>query len=244
MDQIARYFEWHYLPFLIPFLLSLIMILVSQLGGFDHDHGTAGHGHGIHHDAHHSVHHSAHHGAHHDAHHDGGRSPADAFWNGLTFLGVGRVPLTTLLFSAGLMWGLIGFTANMLLQGILAPPMLAFLAAFGIALFGTVLFTHLTGRIVSRIIPPEGPGARTEVSLLGEIGTAQSSITTESGTVLLRSGGDTYRVSCRIHSGEAEIQPGERVQLVAYEPTGNLFFAHVIPPEQTPKQKIELLERR
>src|SRR6185503_9437134 len=109
MNQIVQYFEWHYLPFLIPFLLSLIMILVSQLGGFDHDHGTAGHGHSIHHDAHHGAHHTAHHAMH----HDGGKSPLDALWNGLTFLGVGRVPLTTLLFSAGLMWGLIGFIANL-----------------------------------------------------------------------------------------------------------------------------------
>jgi hypothetical protein len=235
MNTIAPYFEWHYLPFLIPFLVSLIMIMVSQLGGFDHDHGAGDHSHSVHHDAHHA--------AHHNIHQDGGKNVTDALWRGLTFLGVGRLPLTTLIFSAGLIWGLIGFTANMLLQGALAVPTLAFLGAFGIALVGTITFTHFVGRIVAQIIPPEGPGARKEVSLLGEIGTTQSSISIESGTVLLRSGGDTFRVSCRIHEGETVIEPGERVQLIAYEPAGNIFYAQVVPSDQLPKQKIELLER-
>ncbi|MEW6730444.1 MAG: hypothetical protein AB1489_03800 [Acidobacteriota bacterium] len=228
MSAISQYFEWHYLPFIIPLLFSLIMILLSQLVGLAN-----------------SLDGDINHDLHQDAHHDltktaGG--PGET-WNILSLFGIGKVPLSVLTLSMGLVWGVSGFIANLLFQRVL-PVLSAFLVALAVALVSTLTLAYLISRIFLFLSPPEENGARKEVSLLGEIGIVQSSISTESGIVLVRSGNDSFRVSCRIQAGESIIKAGESVQLIAYEPSQNLFYAHAITAEEPPKPRIELLERR
>lgn len=245
MNQIGQYFEWHYLPFIISFLFSLIMFSISHLSGLSGHHGS-GHTHGLHHHGiGHNLHHNLHHGAHNATSHGSAHGGSDKSMFGgiskvLSFIGVGSLPLTLLIFSAGLVWGLVGFIANLMLQSKIAAPALAFVLAVAIASTITLISTHILGRIFVWIIPPERDGARKEISLLGEIGTSQSTITEASGTVLLKSNNDTFRVKCRIHQGETEIPTGMRVQLIAYEPEENLFYGHIVPAEILPKQKIPL----
>lgn len=217
--KITQYLEWHFLPFLIPFLFCAVMLFLTLLSGLDHGHnhdGNTGHDHDLDYDS--------------------------IIWQGLEFFGVGSMPLTTLLLAAGLVWGVSGYLANMFFQQLLSVP-LAFTAALSAALIITLTFAHLFSRLFVRLFPLRAEGARKELSLIGELGLAQSTITTESGTAVIRSGGDTFRVSCRINAGEREIRPGQRLQLISYEPESNIFYAQCVPAETLPKQKIELLER-
>lgn len=162
---------------------------------------------------------------------------------GLAFLGVSKVPLATLIYISCLVWGITGFTATYLLQSILSPTTTFLLASFA-AVSVTIIFSSLLGRVFSSIIPPEGKGARSEISLLGELATVQSLITKESGTVLIKSGKDMFRVSCRTKTAEETIEVGSTVQLTSYEPNSNVFFCEAVKIDSTPRPRIELTERK
>src|SRR5687768_3286431 len=71
----------------------------------------------------------------------------------LTFLGIGRTPLSIVLTTLWLTWGFVGYAANMLLSGVLPFPLfvpISLLVAGGSALLLTRSFARLVARLVPR----------------------------------------------------------------------------------------------
>jgi hypothetical protein len=146
----------------------------------------------------------------------------------LTFLGVGRVPLsivfTVLLFT----WGAVGFVTNAVLQPRTDPAWKVALASVPCAALAGVLVTRAVSGFICRYMPLNGTSARRRHELLGLSGTALYPINETFGLASVRDDeGNLFQVPCRVEQGRDTIGKGESVLLVGYSANKQIY--HVIP---------------
>jgi membrane protein implicated in regulation of membrane protease activity len=245
---------WWNLIFVVPFGLAVIYLLAyaasgitfgeTDAGGFDGD-GEVGHGADAGHDfaADHEVHLDADHDleAHADVDADAdtdGHAAADAgdhdgvesgsIRAALTWLGVGRVPLSILLMVLLLAWGATGFVANQLARDAFAGDWRILIVSLPAALLVSLLVTRLVVRSIDRWLPLDETTARRRHDLLGLTGIAMFDIGERFGMLSVRDDrGELHQIPCRVPTGHEPIPKQSTGVLVAFNARERLY--HVIP---------------
>ena len=142
----------------------------------------------------------------------------------LTWLGVGRVPLSIVGMVLLLTFGLAGFAVNQLLRDALGATAVA--VSLPAAIVSSLGLTAIVSRLIGRYLPLNESSALARRDLVGRRGTVVFAVTSEAGTVAVRdAGGDRYQVAAR--SGDGVIPAGTEVVLVSYD-EGTRTFA-VVP---------------
>ncbi len=209
--------EWQNLIFLLPMAFALLLLGVSMLGG-DGD------------------------GDHEAEHHFGGHemdgvgvdsADASAFSRALDFLGLGRVPVSILIFTWCMLFGFTGLILEHYLLALFLPLRLlnitlSVIVAFISAGLLTSLLARLTGRFVPRL---ESYGERKE-HFINREAEVRYTITSSSGTVtLLDKYGNLQQFQAQLHESCNEtIPPHTKVVLLSYDASEDVFFA--MPAQQ------------
>lgn len=143
----------------------------------------------------------------------------------VSWLGVGKVPLSIVLLVFLLTWGASGLLCNLLLASRGAS---AAAVSVPMALMAAVLVTHWVSWFIGRYLPLYETTARRRHALLGATGEAILPIDQRFGIASVRDDtGDLYQVPCR--ADDRPIPKGSTVKLVSYNAKQGIF--HVIPTE-------------
>jgi len=168
--------------------------------------------------------------ADHDAEAEGnghGGGGSSSIFTAMTWLGIGRVPVSIVLLVLMLSWGVIGFCSNQILRERIADPARIGLISMAVALVGSLLVTRGTTRIVARVLPDGETYAVRRHELLGGVGLAVSAINASFGLVAVHDEhGHLFQVPARTRGEGIEIPKGASVRLVAYTAKNRTF--HVI----------------
>ena len=158
----------------------------------------------------------------HDHDHDvGDASPLKA---ALTWLGVGRVPLSILLMVLFLAWGATGFVVNQIARPTFAEDWQVAIASLPAALLTALLTTRLVVRAIDRWIPLDETTARRRHDLLGLAGTAIYAVDERFGMLSVRDDrGELHQVPCRLAAGHPPVPKHGRAVLVSYNAKDNLY---------------------
>jgi hypothetical protein len=163
--------------------------------------------------------------ADHDAHGEGNPSSGHSSFHmmALSWLGVGRVPLTLIVIVLLLTWGSAGFVASALLR-----PREGWEAArlsLPVALVVSVFITRAVVLFMGRFVPLNETYAVRRGELVGCVGEAIYGINESFGMAMVRDGrGDLHQVTCRVGAGIEPVEKGAKVKLVAYGPRDRTFF--------------------
>jgi hypothetical protein len=222
---------WWNLVYIVPFLLALLYLLLYTMSGVtfgeaeadgdcasDADHdvdagdvhvhadvGEAGHDHDSH------VHH----------HH------APFYTAALSWLGVGKVPLSLLLMVLMLTWGAIGLLVNQLMIPHVAQESMVAFYSLPAALLISLVATRTLVRLMARYAPLNESYAQRRHALLGLTGDAVYSVDDASGVCVVRDAyGTLHQIACRVEFGPA-IDKGTKVKLVGFNVEKSVFY--VIP---------------
>ena len=145
----------------------------------------------------------------------------------MTWLGIGRVPLSIVLLVLLLSWGVIGFCSNQVLRTRVADPARIGFLSMAVALVGSALVTRGATRVVARVLPDGETYAVRRHELLGAVGRAVSPIDAHFGLVAVHDEhGHLFQVPARTRGDGIEIPKGAGVRLVAYTAKSRTF--HVI----------------
>lgn len=141
----------------------------------------------------------------------------------LSWLGVGRVPLSLLLIVFMLIWGVAGFVTNAMMvprsgwdAGKISLPL---------ALVCSVLVTRSVVMLMGRYMPLNETSAQPRRALVGRVGEALFTIDQSFGMAILRdANASLQQVACRVGQGVEPIEKGRVVKLVAYNANEKFFF--------------------
>ena len=216
---------WWNLIFVLPFVAALFYILLLTTGT-----GAAHHGHGT--DVDHAVDHDV--GIEHDVAdtgHDFGHGvehgcEAGTFLRGLSFLGIGRVPVSIIVVSFCFIWGFSGWASNRMLDEIL-PATLFFWPSLVIALRASVFVTRILATGISKIMPATETYAVSEGQLTGRIAEAVTNIDDSFGQAQVHDdSGFLHTISSRVKPGEKKIPRGTQVVLMYHNQEERFFFVN------------------
>lgn len=252
----GEWLQWYNLIFIIPAAVSILVLLLSGLGGHGgHGHSAAGHAHGVGdlHAGHaHSIgnlhgghahaaggSHGAHghaaghetgaaghaHGQHGAAAHHEGISPAA---RALSFFAVGRAPVTIVLGSMMLGWGMCGYITVGLLQPALRLPAAFVPPALGFAVGGGLVFAKVFGEIAAHLIPQEESSAVSLEDLVGLFGTVVYPVSESEGRIHVFDAFRTLHVEpARVITGAATVGKGAGVRVTGISPDGDYLLVSV-----------------
>lgn len=162
------------------------------------------------------------------------------YMTALSWLGLGRVPLTLMLMAMLLGWGLVGFAANRLLwedmQQRGAAEQLPMIS-IPVAAVGSLLLTALFAQLMGRWLPLNESYVSRRHELLGLVGEAVLPINREFGMAFVRDErGDGFQVPCRLSKDAQPIDKGAKVRLVGYNGKQKLFY--VQPSDSAAGQQV------
>ncbi|HSZ60034.1 MAG TPA: hypothetical protein VK797_30605 [Tepidisphaeraceae bacterium] len=150
----------------------------------------------------------------------------------LSWMGVGRVPVSIVLMVLLLTWGVAGFLTNAFLQERGAA---AAIMSIPLAALTSIVLTHLVATAVARYLPLYETTARRRHALLGSVGEAILPIDQKFGMVGVRDAtGDLYQVPCHTDEPTGVIPKGAKVQLVSYNVKQSLFCVRRHEPTESP----------
>jgi hypothetical protein len=220
--------DWQYLIFLLPIALGVLylLLLASGLGGgseagdadasVDHDlgmdHGDVGVDQGdiAHGDI--SDAHVEHAGADHDLH-------PGVLGSAVSFLGIGKVPMSILMMSYCFVWGATGMAS----LNMLGEPSVT--KAIGIAAGASVLITRYLALGIAKLVPSVESYHTPLSTLVGLGGEVLYAITDSSGTVRVHDVETNLRdVPCRVAPGDKSIPAGTKVVLFHYDAAKQVFY--------------------
>ncbi len=245
---------WNYifaLPLVVGLVLGVLFVLTGLIdtGDLSHDgHGDA-HDVGGHADAHDAgAHADPHEGGAHDAHHaDSHHDASDhghhfSFMSILHLFGIGTgVPITVLIPTLMMTWGIVGLGSNQLLQPLLKLPALYAPISALFATGGMMLMGQVAGILARRLGLFDTTPAPARRDLVGCSGYAVFPITETEGTANIKSRtGDILRVSCRVAPGQPTIPAGTELLVIEYneEWGGYIVEPHPFSPALSePKQQ-------
>jgi membrane protein implicated in regulation of membrane protease activity len=237
-------FGWWNLVFIVPFGLAMLYLGVYTISGWtfgetdvDADHDFDAPDQDADFEADHDVDADADADADHDADHDtdtehdaetsGASGAGHAIWAALSFLGVGKVPVSIVAMILFLTWGGVGFAANQLVHDSVSEPWQVAMISLPIAACASLLLTGGTSRMINRYVPLNVTTAKRRHELLGSTGEVILPIDAKFGMANVRdASGDLFQVPCRLEdAGDGTMIPkGARVKLVAYNARELLFY--------------------
>jgi hypothetical protein len=157
---------------------------------------------------------------------------SSATWSALTWLGVGRVPVSLLLMVMFISFGLIGFLINQSLREPWHESWRIAGVSIPLAILGTMLITRTVARLLGTYMPTRETYARRQHELLGSVGEAVYAIDETFGLVAVRDDrGQLFQVHGRAPRGTT-IDKGRRVRLVGFSSKERMF--QVIPAAAEP----------
>jgi membrane protein implicated in regulation of membrane protease activity len=241
----AEWLQWYYLIYLLPAGVAVLVLLSSGLGGhhgglrgshgglrlhFPHlggHHGgpshtvhggvahPVGHGH-----AGHSHPGQAHTGHSHAGHLPRSAAPAPPVGRQLLgFFGIGRAPLTIVLGSLMIGWGVFGLAATETLRSLLRLPALFVLPAMGIAAGGALVTAKLFAELSARLMPQDETYALTREGLLGLTGKVVYPVSETGGRIHIYDQYHTLHVAAaRLAPGAPPLERGTEVVVASADP--------------------------
>jgi len=145
----------------------------------------------------------------------------------LTWLGVGRVPISLILIVMMLTWGAAGFISNSLLRP--ATDWNAAAISLPVAAIIMLLVSKTIVMAMVRFVPLNESYAQKKREMVGSMGEALYPITQSFGMVGVRGErGDWRQVPCRVGEGVETIAKGSRVRLVAYSAADGMFYVAAV----------------
>ncbi|HVP10125.1 MAG TPA: hypothetical protein VMV94_02945 [Phycisphaerae bacterium] len=220
--------DWQYLIFLLPIAFGALYLLLLAAGlsggteagdadaSVDHDlamdHGDVGVDHGdlAHGDIGHA--HVEHAGMDQELH-------PGAFETFISFLGIGKVPVSILMMSYCFVWGVVGMASLTML----GEPSVG--RAIAIAVVASIVVTRYLAIGIAKLVPSVESYSTPLSTLVGLGGEVLYAITDASGTVRVRDPQDNIRdVPCRVAPGDKSIPAGTKVVLFHYDRVKKVFF--------------------
>jgi hypothetical protein len=223
--------QWWNLIFVLPFVGALFYILMLSTGAFSLDHDAEPNvdmdtGADMEHDV------DFDHGTGMEHSHD---LESGMLGRALSFLGIGRVPLSIILISFCFLWGFSGFASNTLLKPVL-PPALFVWASIAVAFVASTSLTRLLAHGIAKIMPATETYAVSLDQLVGKWGEAVTTIDETFGQAQVHDdAGVLHTVQCTIRSGEAAIQRGTQVILLFFDKTKGSFLVGTETPAVKPE---------
>jgi len=232
-------FEWWNLVFLLPPAGALVYLVFLAAGAavVPHDadvdtdahlemHGDVSHDLAMDHAVAPGLEHVVDH-----AHAAAGHDEPGVLQQALSFLGLGRVPLSMLMMSFAFLWGFAGYAANQLGKSLVVEPAWFIWPSLVLAGVAGLGGTRGLAQVVSRFLPSTESYATSRQDLLGRRAEVRYAITRSAGAALLHDGyGNLLEVSCRSQQDEA-IPPGSRVVLMHYDAREGLYLVRPDPLE-------------
>lgn len=216
--------QWWNLPFVLPFAAGVVYLILMALGGdllggveADADADV---------DADLGVDHDFDHGIEHSVGHEGeiDHEPSLAL-KALSFLGLGKVPISLLMMSFCFVWGISGWISNQFLESILRIPEIYFWFSLSIAGLSSIVLTRYLARGLAKIMPATESYVISMKDLVGKRAETRYPVTSNSGSATLY---DIYNnlqeVSCRVETGEERIPANTQVILVHYDEQEKVFL--------------------
>jgi membrane protein implicated in regulation of membrane protease activity len=156
---------------------------------------------------------------------DGHASPISAF---LSFLGLGKIPISLALMIFMFIWGITGFAFNAILTQWLGLSAIIGAISIPVTLVITVALTGAFAALLARIIPPDEGKHERRSDLVGKSGEAMYDIDETFGMAAVRGdAGDLFQIPCRTAPGAARIAKGTRIVIFDYLREKGVF--HVAP---------------
>ncbi len=213
---------WYNLIFTVPILL-VIFYLILQIfglaldfgGGFDTDTGEVGVDLDVDADADVDV----------DVDMDVD-TDFSAFERALGFINVGKVPLTIIVATFLLFWGVTGFMSNGIIESVLGGfPSAFIMASCGVALVVGIMGTKFTSGVIARLFPSIETYSSSNQTLLGHVARVVSGeVTTKFGRAKVEDQyGNVLTVFCKVPEGKEVPKRGDDVLLVDYDPSDKKF---------------------
>lgn len=205
--------EWQNLIFILPFIGAVFLLLMMSMGGDASENGVD-HDVDIDHDFGHDVDHDV------DLHHE-----TSIPLRVLSFFGVGRVPISLVIISFCLIWGLSGWISNQIIHKIIPWPWLYVWASMLIALLLATFVTRWIAHGLSKVMPSTETQATRSHDLIGKEGTTIHRVTTQFGEIrVLDNFGNLQTVGCRVKTGDPEIPKGQKALLMSWQPEGSFYL--------------------
>ena len=166
------------------------------------------------------------HVAHAPAHSHGGQATRGAgAASFLSWLGLGRVPMSLILMVLMLTWGMVGFVVNRTLTSVVPADWMVLLASLPLAAISSLAVTRTTVRLMARWMPTTETYARPLAKLVGATGRALYPIDERFGMASVRDQhGDLFQIACRVYPDRQPINKGDEVLLVDFDVSRNLFY--------------------
>lgn len=215
----AELLQWWNLIFVLPFIGALFYILMLVTGAVAADQDAEFNPGvetdvGIEHDA--DLDHAA--GWEHGHELDPG-----LLTRALSFLGIGRVPLSIIVISFCFLWGFWGFAGNTLLAPLL-PSFMFVWVSIAIAFVVSLSLTRTLANAIARIMPATETYAVSLEQLVGKWGESITSIDETFGQAhVYDDAGVLHTVQCVVKSGAATIPRGRQVILLFFDDTHGVF---------------------
>lgn len=237
----SEWLEWYYLIYLLPAAVAIFVLLMSGLAG--HDGGHTDGGADMHMDAHfhadplhahfgdaHAHAHLGHDAGHHGDVHADGDGPG-ALYRLLGFFGVGRAPLTIVVGSLMIGWGLCGLAATAVLREMF-PGNLSFIPFAGVAAgFGALFTAKVFGELTARLMPGDESFAVSRNELVGLTGTVIYPVSDELGRIHVWDRNRTLHAeSSRLADPGPPIERGTAVLITAMDPSGRYLLVRPVGP--------------
>jgi len=227
MTHAAQFWEWHYLIFLLPGVLALLLLLVSSafsLGG-DSDSGVEAEG---------EIDGDSSGASDSEADGETGNEAEDEH-SGLgagllRLVGADKAPLSLAGGAFFLGWGFFGFWADEMLAPWLLRPLVFIGPALALALTGAILTARATAAVAARVIPKDASTAISLEAIAGHEARAVYPISQTTGrAIYYDKNAVLHDVTCRIRPGENPIPKGQIIILVDYDPKAHWFWAEPSP---------------
>lgn len=144
----------------------------------------------------------------------------------LSLIGVGRAPLSLLLISFCLLWGLLGWVGNTVFGSVIAAPALFIWPSLALALVGSLVLTRLLAGGLHRLLPATETYAVSNRQLVGRLASVRYAVTANAGSAQLYDDqGRLHEVPVRVLPGEAPIPAQSTVVLWRYDPVTSTYLA-------------------
>jgi len=241
--------QWHYLVFLLPLGVAILLLVLSTLrlgahragghsghhahavgfrhaAGSGHNHGHGATGHRYAGGSAKAAHGRASHARHSDGKGDGDRGEGVSLMGLLlTVIGVGRAPLPIVLQMFFLFWGVVGILANQILLPNVTNPMLSqALPSLGAAFWLGLIGARVGAEIFGNVMPQEETSVISREALFGMTGKVVFPVTETAGRVHIYDDNQTlHDEPCHIPVGHSPIAKGRPVLVADRDEKGVLI---------------------
>jgi hypothetical protein len=148
------------------------------------------------------------------------------FERALGFINVGKVPLTIIVTTFLLFWGITGFASNGIIQrGFGSFPSVFILVSCGVALVVGIIATKFLSGVIARLFPEIETYSSDNQALVGQVARVVSGqVTPKFGRAKVRDQyGNVLTVFCKVPEGKEVIKRGDEIVLVDYDPSDSKF---------------------